>query len=79
MIQGTYVVVLTPYHKDVHIFPAIKEGALSYLLKDVGTEELAETLRRQHAARRLCIPAWRRVSCRNCAGRARKCPTPAWS
>ncbi len=39
------VVVLTSYHEDVHIFPAIKAGALSYLLKDVGPEELAAAVR----------------------------------
>ena len=43
------VVVLTSYHEDVHIFPAIKAGALSYLLKDVGPEELAGAV--QAAAR----------------------------
>ena len=41
----TQVVVLTSYHEDVHIFPAIKAGALSYLLKDVGPEELAAAVR----------------------------------
>jgi NarL family two-component system response regulator LiaR len=39
------VVVLTSYHDDVHIFPAIKAGALSYLLKDVGPEELVGAIR----------------------------------
>lgn len=39
------VVVLTSYHEDVHIFPAIKAGALSYLLKDVDPEELAAAVR----------------------------------
>jgi NarL family two-component system response regulator LiaR len=39
------VVVLTSYHEDVHIFPAIKAGALSYLLKDVGPGELAAAVR----------------------------------
>ncbi len=39
------VVVLTSYHEDVHIFPAIKAGALSYLLKDVGPEDLAAAVR----------------------------------
>lgn len=39
------VVVLTSYHEDVHVFPAIKAGALSYLLKDVGPEELAGAVR----------------------------------
>lgn len=41
----TQVIVLTSYHEDVHIFPAIKAGALSYLLKDVGPEELASAVR----------------------------------
>lgn len=31
--------------QDVHVFPAIKAGALSYLLKDLGPQELAEALR----------------------------------
>lgn len=39
------IVVLTSFHEDAHIFPAIKAGALSYLLKDVGPEELAEAIR----------------------------------
>jgi NarL family two-component system response regulator LiaR len=42
----TQVIVLTSYHQDEHIFPAIRAGALSYLLKDVGAEELAEAVRR---------------------------------
>ncbi len=41
----TQVVVLTSFHADAHIFPAIKAGALSYLLKDVGPEEVAEAVR----------------------------------
>src|SRR5512137_1896995 len=41
----TRVVVLTSFHDDAHIFPAVKAGALSYLLKDVGPEELAQTVR----------------------------------
>lgn len=39
------VIVLTSYHEDEHIFPAIKAGALSYLLKDVGPKELAAAVR----------------------------------
>src|SRR5215510_12251147 len=34
------IVVLTSYHEDEHIFPALKAGALSYILKDVSAEEL---------------------------------------
>jgi len=42
----THVIVLTSYHQDEHIFPAIRAGALSYLLKDVGPAELAEAVRK---------------------------------
>jgi len=41
----TQVVVLTSFHEDSHVFPAIKAGALSYLLKDVGPEDLADAIR----------------------------------
>ena len=39
------VVVLTSFHEDTNIFPAIKAGAISYLLKDIGPAELAEAIR----------------------------------
>jgi DNA-binding NarL/FixJ family response regulator len=39
------VVVVTSYHEDEHIFPALKAGALSYLLKDLSSEELAAAIR----------------------------------
>jgi NarL family two-component system response regulator LiaR len=39
------IIVLTSYHEDEFIFPALRAGALSYVLKDVGPEELAETVR----------------------------------
>ena len=42
----TQAIVLTSYHEDEHIFPAIRAGALSYLLKDVGTSELADAVRK---------------------------------
>ncbi|NPA26890.1 MAG: response regulator transcription factor [Chloroflexi bacterium] len=40
------VIVLTSYHDDEHIFPAIRAGALSYLLKDVSPDALADAVRR---------------------------------
>ena len=40
------VVVVTSYHEDEHIFPALKAGALSYLLKDLSSEELASAIRK---------------------------------
>ena len=42
----TQVVVLTSYHDDVHIFPALKAGAISYILKDMKMEKLVDVLRR---------------------------------
>jgi NarL family two-component system response regulator LiaR len=42
----TQVVVLTSYHEDVHIFPALKAGAISYILKDMKMEKLVDVLHR---------------------------------
>ena len=43
---GSQVIILTSYHDDEHIFPAIRAGALSYILKDVSSGELAEIVRK---------------------------------
>jgi DNA-binding NarL/FixJ family response regulator len=43
---SSQVIVLTSFDDDQHIFPAIRAGALSYILKDVGTGELADTVRK---------------------------------
>ncbi len=42
----TQVVVLTSYHEDAHIFPALKAGAISYILKDMRMDKLVEALHR---------------------------------
>ena len=42
----TSVIVLTSYHDDEHVFPAIQAGALSYILKEVGPQELADAVRK---------------------------------
>jgi DNA-binding NarL/FixJ family response regulator len=42
---STQVIALTSYHEDEHIFPALRAGALSYVLKDVAAADLAETVR----------------------------------
>lgn len=42
----TQIVVLTSYHDDEHIFPALQAGALSYILKDVEMDELAEAVKK---------------------------------
>jgi NarL family two-component system response regulator LiaR len=40
------VIVLTSYHEDEHVFPAIRAGALSYLLKDISLPDLADAIRK---------------------------------
>ncbi len=52
----TCVIVLTSYHDDEHIFPAIRAGALSYILKEVGPEELAEAVRKAAAGEAVLHP-----------------------
>jgi len=42
----TQIVVLTSYHEDEHIFPALQAGALSYILKDVKMDELVEVVKK---------------------------------
>jgi NarL family two-component system response regulator LiaR len=42
----SHIVVLTSFHQDEYIFPALQAGAISYLLKDVKAAELVEAIRR---------------------------------
>lgn len=42
----TQVVILTSYHEDEHIFPAIRAGAISYVLKDIAPDDLADAIRK---------------------------------
>lgn len=50
------VVVLTSYHEDEHIFPALKAGALSYILKDLSAQELALAVRKAAAGEAVLHP-----------------------
>jgi NarL family two-component system response regulator LiaR len=52
----TQVIVLTSYHEDEHIFPAIRAGALSYVLKDIDPDDLADAIRRAHAGEAVLNP-----------------------
>ena len=42
------VIVLTTYDADEDVFRAMQSGARSYLLKDMSTEEIADTIRAVH-------------------------------
>ena len=52
----TNVVMLTSYHDDEHVFPAIRAGALSYVLKEVGPDELADAVRKAAAGEAVLHP-----------------------
>lgn len=42
---ATKVVILTSHHEDAMIFPAIKAGALSYMLKSASPDEVVDAVR----------------------------------
>lgn len=42
----TQVLILTSYHDDEHVLPALRAGALSYLLKTATAEELVSAIRK---------------------------------
>jgi NarL family two-component system response regulator LiaR len=42
----TQIVIFTSFHEDEQVFPAIRAGALSYLLKDARPNEIAEAIRK---------------------------------
>lgn len=42
----TQVIIFTSYYRDEHIFPAVRAGALSYILMDSKPDELADAIRK---------------------------------
>ena len=42
----TQVIVVTSHHQDEYIFPAVRAGVISYLLKDIEPDELAAAIRK---------------------------------
>src|SRR5512136_3021548 len=42
----TQIIILTSFHQDEFIFPALQAGAISYLLKDVKAKDLVDSIRR---------------------------------
>lgn len=51
------VIILTVYEDDASIFSAIKAGACGYILKDVDTDQLTDSIRRAARGESLIHPA----------------------
>lgn len=52
----TEVVILTSFDDKQWVVPALRAGALSYVLKDLGADELSEAIRRAHAGESVLHP-----------------------
>jgi NarL family two-component system response regulator LiaR len=70
------VVVLTSYDTDEHVFPALRAGALSYVLKDIGSDELAEAIRRAARGEAVLHPRVAARVVQELTGAARAAPNP---
>ncbi len=70
------IVVLTSYHEDEHIFPALKAGALSYILKDVSAEELASAVRKAALGEAVLHPRVAARVIKEMQGRRADAPNP---
>jgi NarL family two-component system response regulator LiaR len=56
-MPGTRILVLTSFAADDKVFPAIKAGALGYLLKDSGPDQLIEAIHQVHRGEPSLDPA----------------------
>ena len=57
LLPGSTVVVLTKFGDDERVFGAIKAGAIGYLLKDAGLEEIVGAVRMARAGEGFLSPA----------------------
>ena len=56
-VPGARILVLTSFATDDKVFPAIKAGALGYLLKDSGPDELIQAIRQVYRGEPTLAPS----------------------
>jgi two-component system, NarL family, response regulator LiaR len=73
---GARILVLTSFAADDKVFPAIKAGALGYLLKDSAPEELVEAIHQVHRGQPSLHPTIARKLLDELSRPASRPPTP---
>jgi NarL family two-component system response regulator LiaR len=75
-LPATRVLVLTSFAADDKVFPAIKAGALGYLLKDTGPEDLVNAIHCVHRGESSLEPAIARKVLQELSQPSQKPPSP---
>ena len=73
---GSRILVLTSFATDDQIFPALKAGALGYLLKDTGPEDLIQAIRQVHRGASSLHPTIARKVLQELSRPPQRPPTP---
>ena len=76
LLPESRILVLTSFATDDKVFPAIKAGALGYLLKDSGPEELMDAIHRIHHGESSLHPVIARKLLQELADPPARPPTP---
>ena len=73
---GSRILMLTSFATDDQIFPALKAGALGYLLKDTGPEDLVQAIRQVHRGESSLHPTIARKVLQELSRPPQRPPTP---